>query len=566
MISVLVAIMVGIAVLAPTAWAWQVPGPPYVASESDGVFRLEVPPETAAAFPRFAEGVFCRPGQLLSLEAEARGENVRGGYGVYLSISFFDEAGKRLSFNQSGPAGGEGWEGLHVAGIAPAGTREATFNLLLNGHGVGYFRAVRTTLKDAPAVEAPGEPVRLIVSSRPVCDALVGIGFEDDGWSYDSVNAEQGVTEEDLRLREARIREMDPDWVRMFFWYREWNPSGDGRTFTWDSDGMRSHYRSLSLYEELGATVNITGVEWGIENPFADVEAMARAWTALARHLIEEKGFTCVRQWTLTNEPNTSFLPRGGTFEAYVHLHEAVVGAFRAAGLPLQIVGSDDTNGGLPWIRRCVETPAYDQLVDVYASHRYLKKQDRPLAAPFFQDRLDLLAGRKPFVVAEFGFHDARTEGPLHNPVMEDYDYAVWTADFALDGLNRGVAGFAIWCAHEVYYPFGSKMNYGLWNYRDRGWSPRPVYYFWCLLTRHTDSGDAVYAVASSHPTRFRAVRIADHVFFVNASEHALSLRWENGTPEGGVVLTEETLPGGRPSDLLGIPPRAFGHARWSGR
>jgi hypothetical protein len=529
----------------------------------DNTLVLTMPGDSPVGYPNFSRSRACAPGDLVHLEAEARATDVSGGFGVYLSVAFMDANGQRLSFNQSGPAHGTHWQRLSVTGIAPPETARVFYRLLLNGHGTAAFRAMEATLEPAPPKADLSTPVTLSVSPTPVCDHLVGIGFEDDGWAYDRVNNKHGVDEQDLTHREDRIRAMDPDWVRMFFWYRDWNPSGDGETFTWDSDGMESHYRTLALYQDMGAVVNVTGVEWGIREPFADPEALARAWTALLDHLIRVKGFTCVQQWTLTNEPNTSYVPDGGTFEGYLELYETIVQSFEEAGLDVAIVGSDDTNGGWPWFRACVTTPAYDNLVDLYASHRYFKYQDRALATDFFDRRLDLLNGRKPFVLAEFGFHDARTEGPLINPVMEDFDYALWTADFALKGLNKGVAGFSIWCAHEVFYPFDAKMNYGLWNFRDRDWSLRPVYYFWRLLTQQTEAGDKVYPVSHTHEEAFRAVRVGDDFFFANLSDKNLRLNWNGPRAEGGRVHTEANLEAGMETDLNSLPPRSFGHATW---
>ena len=69
------------------------------------------------------------------------------------------------------------------------------------------------------------------------------MAVEDDGWFYNEENASHGVTAEDITLREARIEWLRPATVRMFFWYKDWNPSEDWRTFTFDSSNMMSHYR-----------------------------------------------------------------------------------------------------------------------------------------------------------------------------------------------------------------------------------------------------------------------------------------------------------------------------------
>lgn len=541
---------------------WTLPPAPYTATTSETLLEISASAETPVAYPNISTTYDTAPGKCVWYMAEAFGEGISDGVGAYLSIEFTDASGKRVSFNQSAPAPEGEWATLFVEAIVPANSHTVWVRHILNGHGTARFRPGSFGVAGMPEITRPGDGiVHLVPTPTPLPHALVGFGFEDDGWAYDQVNRDHGMDDAALALREERIREMDPDWVRMFFWHREWNPSGDGETFTWDSDGMQSHYRTLALYEDIGATVNVTGVEWGIADPFGKPEVVARAWTALMQHLIVVKGFTCVRQWTLTNEPNSSFVPRGGNFAQYVALHRLVKAGFDGAGLNIQMVGSDDTNGGWPWFRQCLLSADYDGLIDLYASHRYFQKQDMPLATRFFRRRLDTLAQRKPLVIAEFGFHDARTKGAMINPVMEDYDYALWTADFTLNGLNEGVAGFSIWCAHEMYYPFGHKMNYGLWNFPDRNSETRPVYVFWKLLTQCTEAGDTIVPVVSSHPGLVRAVRVGDDLFFVNSSEHLLEIQWSEAVTRDGVVYAQSTLPEGSPVTWNELPPKSFGHA-----
>src|SRR5690606_21963372 len=118
-------------------------------------------------------------------------------------------------------------------------------------------------------------------------------------------NTSRGVTEADFALREARIKAMDPDWVRMFVWYPDWNPSGDGETFDWETDGMRSHCRTLDVYQRLGTAVTLTGVEWSVKTPWSRPEKRAHAIGALFEYLIRVRGYTCIQHWILTNEPNS---------------------------------------------------------------------------------------------------------------------------------------------------------------------------------------------------------------------------------------------------------------------
>jgi hypothetical protein len=225
-----------------------------------------------------------------------------------------------------------------------------------------------------------------------------------------------------------------------------------------------------------------------------------------------------------------------------VEAHRLVKEEITRRGLDVKIVGSDDTNGGLPWFKSCVETPAYMEAVDIFASHRYFRTHEVPLAPYFFSDRLNLLQGKKPFVVAEFGFQDERS-GALENPVMETYPYAVWSTAFAIQGLNQGVSGFNIWCLHEVLYPKNWRMTYGLWNYGDRAWGVRPVYYAWAMFSRLCNTGDSITPVNSSHQ-KVCAAKVNDTVFFANLIDDNVSVHITGASLTKARVYTEDTLHG----------------------
>ena len=535
--------------------------------------RIVVPRDAEVAWPHLYQEVAAQPGDLFEARVEARGRAVSDGYGVYTSLEFRDAGGQRCSFSQSGAARDDGdWTPLTIRSVVPPEAVSARLCLILNGHGEAHFDAARLVrLRNVTPTPLDG-PVTLAVTDEVVCGSLAGFGAEDDGWFYNLENAARGVTEEDVVLRERRVEWMDPDWVRMFFWHKDWNPNGDWKTFTFDSPNMLSHYRTLDLYQRLGAVVNVVGVEWGVAKPYDEPADVAQAIGALFHHLVRTKGYTCVQQWTLTNEPNGAFASRQGySFERFVDLHVRVRAEFARRGLTVDIVGSDDT-GGLPWFTRCVQDDTYYQTADLFASHRYLPYADRVLAPFFFDDRLELLAAkepRKPFVVAEFGFQDARS-ATLENPLMETYPYAVWTAAFVIDGLNRGVAGFSIWCLSEVYYPGGGFMNYGLWDFKDNQWRARPVYHAFANFSRLTERGDPVRRCVSSHPGHVLGAVVGKTLFWVNRTDAPADVH-VTGFDVGKVtIVTESTIAGDRetgrteePSgNRFAAPPQSFGHAQ----
>ncbi|MFA6243788.1 MAG: hypothetical protein WC655_22795, partial [Candidatus Hydrogenedentales bacterium] len=557
-------------------WTSTAPGVPMAEGQEDGksVAHITVPAGAEVGYPALIQVIDAQPGDLLEARGEAKGVGISGGAGAYMSIDFFNADGNRITFSQSGPARPQGqWKDISVDTIVPPGAVRTRLCLLLNGRGDAYF-ANMSLLRTPGVYGAPPEgPVTLTVTDRVACASLMGFGAEDDGWFYNEENKARGVTDEDIALREERIAWMDPDWIRMFFWYKDWNPSGDWETFEFDSPNMQSHYRTLDLYQKLGARVNVVGVEWGVKDPYGDPVKAGRAIGALLEHLVKVKGYTCVRDWTLTNEPNGYFVATGYDFRRFREMHEQVKSEIARRGLPVGIVGSDDTNGGVNWFEQCVTDPVYFGFTDYYASHRYFQVSERPLTYRFYDEHLGPLEKadpKKQLVVAEFGFQDGRTEGAMINPVMGEYPYAVWVAAFVIQGLNRGVSGYSIWCMHQMYYPGGGFMTYGLWEYKDSNWKPRPVYYAWNPLTRFTEPGDQVRVCESTHPNYVSASVAGKTLFWVNQGDSEAEVHLAGFEAKQVRVMTEATLSGDRDCGTLvpleggtfKAPAMSFGYAR----
>lgn len=520
-----------------TGWRVEV-GSARASVEAGGV--LSIAADAVEGFPRVVQAFEAAPGALYGAEAEARDGGITGGYGAYMTLEFLDADGKRIHFEQSSPAlAGGAWTPLVARCVAPAGTAQGLYCLVLRGAGAAQFRApALRELEPPPPAAAPAEVA--LAPGEALPGPFLGLGFEDDGWLANAENAAKGVTAEDIALVYDRVTWMRPALVRMFCWYRDFNPNGDWRTFDFTSDNMQSRYRALEVYQRIGAAVNITGVEWNMRAPWADPEGLARAVGELFTELITRRGFTCVKQWTLTNEPNTHFTQKGASFADYARLHALVAAEFAVRGLDITIVGSDDTNGGLPWFQACVAEPGYLDRAGIFASHFYLQRDSLRAMKYNIADRVGLLAGRRPFSIAEFGFQDARS-GTLENPLMDEFEYALLAGAFAMNAMAQGTAGLTIWCLHEVFYPNNWYMNYGLFKFKDHGWRPRPVFYAWSLLMRHAPPGAPVRPVPGLPPT-LAAVQAGDTIFFVNLADTPVRLV-VTGAVEAR-VFTEAGLPG----------------------
>ncbi|MCK5862899.1 MAG: hypothetical protein KAH38_10460 [Candidatus Hydrogenedentes bacterium] len=465
------------------------------------------------------------PGQRLNACACAEGVT-EGGHGPTVTLSFLDADGKRIAHTDMFL--GSGVTGKRVVKLwaeAPPQSVSAQVVLLLHGFGEAHFSDI--AVQQIPGAVAPPDEKGVVLSvSNDLTTGLVGIGFEDDGWFYNPENAAKGVGAAAIKIREDRIAWMQPDYVRMFFWYNDWNKSLDAKTFTWDSANMLSHYRTLDLYQQLGVRVNVCGVEWAVKDPWEDPKQLARAIGALLEHLVVEKGYTCIQDFTLTNEPDIFFARsverEAQSFDTFVVLHQCVVAEFERRGLQLNIVGSDDGNNR-SWFERCVANDTYFEMSDLFASHFYFPLNVVPMLSHILADRTAILKARTPhkrFIIGELGFADERMQPPADNPLMGEYPYALLAMSTFMDALNAGVAGWSIWCLHEMYYPGASTpMHFGLWDFDPPQWSVRPIYHALALMTRNSKAGDMVFRCDSSHTDWVKGARIGNRLFWVNLGE-----------------------------------------------
>jgi hypothetical protein len=511
---------------------------------------------------------------VLEVRFVLKAEAVRNGWGVYGEVTFLDTAGEQITESRTSGILADGvWQEPVLRVHVPDGTSEVRVGVCLQGVGRVWVDGVTAQVMETIGAEPPEGPVTVTFEGAPLEGRFLGFGFQDDGFIYSRVNRAKGVTDADLRMRERRIRWLDPDLIRTKIWFGGWWPKGpaDPRTFTFDSEHMSSLYQTLDLYQELGAAVNITCVEWGVP-VFSEPELTSRAIGELFEELIKRRGYTCIEYWTLANEPDITVINRPGiTFATLTEVQQLTAREFARRGLNIKVIGSDDANN-MGLFERCVHSAEYDATVDVYASHIYLRALER-VAIPFqINQRLDLLSRTKPFILAEFGFLDEAST-TFSNPFMDTYDFAFYTADLCIRAVNLGVKSLSIWTVQEMYYhglgDQGRLMACGLWAFKDRDWQVKPVYHAYGMFTRLTKADDPVFVGVSSDPGWIRGVRIGDTLFLVNEAPHPVPVRIEGLAVEALRVYSASTqfsddecgdlvvLDGG----LCSLPPRSFAWA-----
>ncbi len=158
----------------------------------------------------------------------------------------------------------------------------------------------------------------------------------------------------------------------------------------------------------------------------------------------------------------------------------------------LQLIGADsamDRN----WFQRTIQDS--DTCFVAYSMHIYLPTKQYPLFREDVQAMVKAVrdhsspveisgpfkigggeATFKPALVLEFGHLQDDFANGNQDDTLRRYEAALWTANANTEIINHGAAGSLLWCLQSMYYS-NQLMAPGLWEFKDKQWAIRPVYY-----------------------------------------------------------------------------------------
>ena len=400
-----------------------------------------------------------------------------------------------------------------------------------------------------------------------------------------------------------RVAEMGLKRIRVMLmpaWYEPTNDNDDPDVtdfarMTFESEEMLSLYETLDLAQSNG--MDVTLVMWGCNRTLGSVideryrsqstyflaegndnddwcvpskhtEEWCENISAALRHLIVDKGYTCIREFTLMNEPSWSYGIDGRVDrERYTEMCHAADERLRRDGLrdKVRFNLSDDAEDR-DFLRHAAAT--VDDVAECYNSHTYRFGYDTPNSEIEAWERANTEVtaptGKRHFI-GEFGSN--QTEGASRQRDIDLYERGVLMVRTALSLMNAGAAGVSYWSLTDQYYSFtdsyASMQQLGLWRsakseYASEPYAesircdlePRPQYYAYSLLTRHIPrseiyplrTGDDFVAAAA-----FRTEKGKWIYAIANGSDRRYAARIENGALEtavfGRYVYTRDELP-----------------------
>ena len=327
-----------------------------------------------------------------------------------------------------------------------------------------------------------------------------------------------------------------PGWIRYGVNLGHWEPKNDDgdpshvewSAFAFRSKAMQHHYRVLDVCQRNAIDVlwanwrigdRATGAKWLAESvhkpgvsdtdddafndaPY-DPEEFAESLAACLYHLLRVRGYTCVKQVSLWNEPSEAWSynsPSAKYPEAFWGYYNVLARHLRNLGLrdAVRILGpetSTQSYAALPWLPRHLKK--YSKEVDILAHHDYIgfadyHRIDRGVPIGGARNPYIKLGklGKRPVAVTELGNMGNGAEDVAG-------DAAVWagslsTARLVVEGINAGVAGFLRW----EFKPYGvSWQNFGALTSLDKEhlFAPyRPVFFPHALLCRTAERGSSI--------------------------------------------------------------------------
>lgn len=330
---------------------------------------------------------------------------------------------------------------------------------------------------------------------------LAGLGVElDPHFLSQNVTRHDGAKASDWdEIVVPRIRKMGIQRFRVMLLPHWWEPLNDNSDpgvaaldrFTFESAEMRSLYKVLDIAQEMNADVTLVlwgcptycdlldpayagvkrhflcsseGTNWVVEP--ADSEEFAESFSTVVKHLIERRGYTCIKELTPFNEPDGNIIP----LERYVPLAKVLDRRLRADGIrdKVRLNLSDNTDTRRFFLEGCARE--LSQEADLFNSHTYIFGYDTPNSTVLAWEEANVAAAAtagKNHFVGEFGSNQC--VGATRQTDIDRYDRGVLMTRLVVNFLNAGAVGTSYWSLIDQYYgrneSYAAMQQLGMWRY-----------------------------------------------------------------------------------------------------
>lgn len=415
---------------------------------------------------------------------------------------------------------------------------------------------------------------RDIVISDEISKAspFVGIGTQWGG--YDNVQkwtGSQSLSNADWDKLLKRVDYMSPGLIRLMG-SPGWNYMVDGNYNTEKSAGVL--YKILDYCQS--RNINVMWGEWG--NPPVNGNEVDKEWlnhsTNFLKHLINSKGYTCIKYYNMCNEPAGSWSSIAGNYDLWQRTYDEIYSQLESKGLgsKVKVIAPDiavwNDLSLIDWITRPIEH--FGSKIGAFDIHTY--PSDDQLKGGNYKkvitDYRNAIPEGKEMIMAELGMkYDANSElgkknqtrinnDPFtaddSNMMIYDAFYAVDIADAVLQNISAGYNGVVLWNMDDAMYDDGNGLlkRWGLWNILGEekfggAWDEeiRPWFYTLSLLCRYIPQGATIYKVELPNKKGVQAIaaeKDGKYTFVItnsHAASYSLNLKMTSGTRLGNADI-----------------------------
>lgn len=381
------------------------------------------------------------------------------------------------------------------------------------------------------------------ISGDLISSDFVGNGAQWGG--YDMVPTWLGtetLSDADWNTLFQRIDFMRPPFLRIMT-TAEWSYDDNG-TY---NEIVKTHSLFKMLDYAQDRNIEITYGEWGHHYLNGNVEEINMDWIVnsvkFLNHLVNEKGYNCIKTVNIINEPNGDWASTKGSYSAWKNTQDAYVAEMAKYELSgVKLMGPDiaifESTNQTNWITNAKNDLGnaiglYD--IHVYPKQLIVRNGDY---TKMLQAYRDATPADKRIVLGEIGFKytdvdaDLKAEneeaiaadpyaGEDSNMMVYKAFYGIDMADAIIQSMRAGFSGALVWSMDDAMYNSPDGGNYqsetlkrwGFWNILGEEHTGdasdeaiRPYFYPVSLLCRYFPAGSDIYNIELPNKKGVRAI------------------------------------------------------------
>ncbi|MFI3262105.1 MAG: cellulase family glycosylhydrolase [Rikenellaceae bacterium] len=397
---------------------------------------------------------------------------------------------------------------------------------------ISFFAYLASCASNNDNTDLVTDPDAVTVTEEIVVPSYLGNGPQWGG--YDVVpqwTGNETLSDSDWNKVFTRLDFMRPKFVRIMI-SAGWSYYVDGVYDPVKSEPMLQ--KMLDYCEKNSISVQFG--EWGHQEVDGSID---QDWLSdcakFLNYLVNEKGYSCVKFFTMTNEPNGDWSTVNGEYSLWKSLVQQFYAKIDDYGLTnkVQIMGPDVavwTGDDMAWLSNSMAELSDE--IGSYDIHTY--PDETAVRTTSYSNLLDIYKASsdksKMIVLGELGLsYDPSGELGKENSrriaadkyassdsQMFVYDafYGIDVADATIQTMNAGYAGVIFWALDDAMYNVdGSNSTelkrWGFWNIlgEEKFENPedeniRPWFYPISLMCRYFPTGSTIYGITMPQEVR----------------------------------------------------------------